>query len=431
MATTQKIRAEFPQKLSFLFQPKRYKVAYGGRGGAKSWAFARALLIKGAKEPLRIFCCREIQKTIKDSVHKLLKDQIESLNLKHIYSATDNAIKATNGTEFIFSGLANNSQLKSTEGIDICWVEEAHLVSKTSWEILIPTIRKEGSEIWVSFNPELEDDDTYKRFVISPPSESIVVKLDYRDNPWFPDVLEKERLDLYAKDPDAYQTVWEGQCRLVLEGSIFSKQLKAAYAENRITRVPYDASAPVDTYWDLGWADFTSIWFVQPLPLEFRVIRFYQNHLQDIDHYLSYIQSLGYSLREIYLPHDAKSASLAAGGRSIQSIINGKGFSCTVIPRITDKILGINAARTVFPQCYFDEKNCSDGLLALKRYRFEFDEDTGRYGEKPAHDWASHGADAFIQFGMEARLEPTMREIESMQNKKPYNPWAILETLRV
>lgn len=423
----QKIKAPFPDKFQPLFTPKRYKVYYGGRGGAKSWAFSRALLLLGAKQQLRIFCCREIQKTIRDSVHKLLKDQIPLLGLSHFYKPTDETIRGANGTEFIFAGLHNNTQLKSMEGVDICWVEEAHLVSKTSWEILIPTIRKEGSEIWISFNPELEDDETYKRFVLNPPSESIVVKVNWRDNPFITQTLLQEKDDLKAKDEDAYNTVWEGNCRLVLEGSIFSKQLKAAYADNRITRVPYDPSAPVDTYWDLGWADFTSIWFIQPMPLEFRVIRFYQNHLQDLDHYLSYIQSLNYSLRELYLPHDSKSASLAAGGRSIISIIRGKGFSCRSVERVKDKIQGINAARTVFPQCYFDEKNCADGLLALKRYRFEYDEDTGKYSDKPAHDWASHAADAFQQFGISARVAPTVRQIEESKNKKPWDIWAVLE----
>jgi phage terminase large subunit len=309
-------------------------------------------------------------------------------------------------------------------------VEEAHLVSKTSWEILITTIRKDNSEIWVSFNPELEDDDTYKRFVINPPPNSIVVEINWRDNPWFPEVLRQEKDDLKARDEDAYYTVWEGKCRLVLEGSIFAKQLKAAYSEDRIRQVPYDPTLPVDTYWDLGWADFTSIWFIQPGPLEFRVIRFYQNHLQDIDHYLLYLQSVGYPIREIYLPHDGAAATLASGGRSIRSIVKGKGFSCTVIDRIKDKIMAVNAARAVFPQCYFDQKNCADGLLSLKRYRFEYDEDTGKYGDKPAHDWASHGASAFEQFGIKARLEPVKQRIDIMSARPKYHPFDKLQQLR-
>ena len=167
--------AEFPEKLSILFDKARYKVLYGGRGGAKSWGVARALLILGCKSTLRILCAREFQTSIKDSVHKLLSDQIYALGLESFYEITQNSIRGKNGSEFAFVGLKNNvANIKSFEGVDICWVEEAQTVSKTSWNVLIPTIRKEQSEIWVTFNPELESDETYQRFVISPPDHAIV-----------------------------------------------------------------------------------------------------------------------------------------------------------------------------------------------------------------------------------------------------------------
>src|SRR5690606_19695553 len=163
--------AEFPSKLKPLFQPYRYKVAYGGRGATKSWGFARALLIQGAQRKLRILCTREVQKSIKDSVHSLLSDQIQAMGLGHIYQVLQTEIRGVNGTEFLFAGLSTQTveSIKSYEGVDICWVEEARAVSKRSWSILIPTIRKEGSEIWVSFNPELDTDETYVRFVVNPP----------------------------------------------------------------------------------------------------------------------------------------------------------------------------------------------------------------------------------------------------------------------
>src|SRR6185437_15618646 len=165
MASAHQIEANFPEKLSYLFKPKRYKVAYGGRGGAKSWGFARALLILGAQKPLRILCTRETQKSIGDSVHKLLDDQIKLLGLEKFYEVQKSAIIGANGTEFIFAGIRQNvHNLKSYEACDICWVEEAQTVSKSSWDVLVPTIRKEGSEIWVSFNPDLETDETYQRF---------------------------------------------------------------------------------------------------------------------------------------------------------------------------------------------------------------------------------------------------------------------------
>lgn len=208
------LRADFPAKLAFLFEPARYKVLYGGRGGSKSWGIARALLILGAQRKMRIFCAREIQKSIKDSVHKLLKEQIDELGLGSVYRVLETEIRGTNGTEFIFAGLhANKDSIKSIEGIDIAWVEEAQTVSAASWDILIPTVRKEGSEIWVSFNPDLDDDPTYKRFVVNPPPGAVVVQINWSDNPWFPDVLRDEMEHLYATDPEAAAHVWGGQTR--------------------------------------------------------------------------------------------------------------------------------------------------------------------------------------------------------------------------
>ena len=164
------VQAKFPDALSFLFQPSRYKVAYGGRGAAKSWAMARALIIKGAEKQIRVLCAREFQSSIQDSVHKLLSDQILALGLEAFYVIEKSTIKGLNGTTFGFEGIRNNvKELKSYEGADICWAEEAANVSKSSWEVLIPTIRREGSEIWISFNPELDTDETYKRFVLKPP----------------------------------------------------------------------------------------------------------------------------------------------------------------------------------------------------------------------------------------------------------------------
>lgn len=158
-------KVQFPAKLEFLFKPARYKVAHGGRGSAKSWGFARALLILAAQKPLRILCTREVQKSIKDSVHRLLSDQIQAMGLGHLYQVLETEIRGANGSLFVFAGLAQHTveSIKSFEGVDIVWVEEAQAVSKRSWDVLIPTIRKPGSEIWISFNPLLETDETYQR----------------------------------------------------------------------------------------------------------------------------------------------------------------------------------------------------------------------------------------------------------------------------
>jgi len=206
---------EYPKIYSFLIEKKaRYKCAYGGRGAARSWSFARALLLKGLDEKHLILCCREIQKSITDSVHRLLQDQINMLHLDRFYEVQKNTIRGLNGTNFIFEGLSQNvTKIKSIEGIDIVWVEEAEKVSEDSWAILIPTVRKEGSEIWITFNPDQDSDPTYKRFVLTHPPNSIIIKTSWRDNNWFPDVLRKEMEYDYHVDPDRASWIWEGETR--------------------------------------------------------------------------------------------------------------------------------------------------------------------------------------------------------------------------
>lgn len=214
------LRCELPKYAAPLFQPKRYKVLWGGRGKGASWSFARALLIMGAQRPLRVLCARELQRSIKDSVHRLLSDQIEALGLVG-YIITNTEIRHTNGTLFLFEGLRYNiNKIKSLEGVDVCWVEEAESVSKDSWETLIPTIRKEGSEIWITFNPDQEDDPTYQRFVVDPPPNAWVKKVSWRDNPWFPDTLREEKDYLYGVDPDAAEHVWEGETKKASDAQI-------------------------------------------------------------------------------------------------------------------------------------------------------------------------------------------------------------------
>jgi len=391
---------QFPQKLAFLFEPCRYKVCYGGRGGAKSWGIARALLILGAKSPLRILCAREFQTSIKDSVHKLLCDQIDSMGLTGFYEITDKSIRGKNGTEFFFVGLRNNvTNVKSIEGVDKCWVEEAQTVSKTSWNTLIPTIRKEESEIWVSFNPELETDETYQRFVLNSPENCKVIKINWSDNPWFPETLRLEKDALRDRDIEAYNTVWEGLCRQTVDGAIFARELQMSELENRITRVPYDATKPVHAVFDLGWSDATAIWFVQFIGMETRLIRYIEDSQKTISDYLAKMQTYGYVYDTLWLPHDAENKTLAAAGRSIDQIVRTAGYKTKIIPR-TPIVDSINAARTLFRNCWFDRENCHDGLQCLRHYRYDVDPETKQFSKQPLHDNYSHGADAFRMLGL-------------------------------
>ena len=204
---------ELPEKLLFfLTEHKRYKVAYGGRGSGKSWTVARCLILLAMQSKVRILCTRQLQTSIKDSVHKLLSDSIAMLGLDKFFDITRDTIRCHNGSEFIFKGIQNNvNEIKSIEGINYCWVEEAQSVSEESWSILIPTIRQEESEIWVTFNPDRDEDATYQRFIKHSPPESIIQLVNYYDNAWFPDVLRKEME--YDKEVDygKYEHVWLGK----------------------------------------------------------------------------------------------------------------------------------------------------------------------------------------------------------------------------
>jgi len=395
-------KAQFPVKLECLFQPEksRYRILYGGRGGAKSWGVARALLIKGAQRSLRILCAREFQTSIKDSVHKLLCDQIIDLGLEGFYEITQASIRGKNGTEFSFVGLKNNvANVKSYEGVDICWVEEAQTTSRLSWNILIPTIRKEGSEIWVTFNPELETDETYQRFVLHPPENSVVQKINWSDNPWFPETLMLEKDALRMRDVEAYNTVWEGICRQTVDGAIFAREMQMAELDGRITKVGYDPMKPVHAVFDLGWSDATAIWFVQFIGMETRLIRYHEDNQKTISDYLAKMQTYGYVYDTLWLPHDAENKTLAAAGRSIDQIVRGAGYKTKIIPR-TPIVDSINAARTLFRNCWFDRDNCYDGLQCLRHYRYEVDPDTKAFSKNPLHDQFSHGADAFRMLGL-------------------------------
>jgi len=395
-------RAEFPQKLQCLFVPEkaRYRTIYGGRGGGKSHSVAKALLVKGAMATLRILCAREFQTSIRDSVHKLLCDQIELLGLSTFYEITQNSIRGKNGTEFAFVGLKNNiANVKSFEGIDICWVEEAQTVSRMSWNILIPTIRKEDSEIWITFNPELETDETYQRFIVNAPENSVVAKVNWSDNPWFPETLRLEKDALRARDPEAYNTVWEGLCRQTVDGAIFAKEIQFAELDGRITRVPYDATKSVHAIFDLGWSDATAIWFMQFVGMENRLIRYFETNQETMSSILNKMQGFGYIYDTLWLPHDAENKTLAGNGRSIEEIVRNLGYKTRIVPKVPI-VDSINAARTIFSNCYFDRENCHQGLEALRHYRYEVDPDTGMFSKTPLHDNYSHGADAFRYIGL-------------------------------
>ena len=418
---TKKVDARFPPKLSLLFKKARYKVLYGGRGGSKSWGIARALLILGTQRPIRILCARELQNSIDDSVHQILSDQITHLGLEAFYEIQSKTIIGANGTKFNYEGLRQNiSKIKSYEGVDYVWVEEAQAVSKSSWEILIPTIRKEGSEIWVSFNPEFEDDETYERFVLNPPDSALVQEISFRDNPWFPKVLDDERLYLKKKDPDAYDHVWEGKCRKWLEGAIYANELRAVYDEKRVLDVEFDPNVPVHTAWDIGHTDDTAIWWFQVVMNEVHILECISFSGGDPSYFASQILGKkvfvniedgrikineGEDIPELahrreyqygvhWLPHDARAKTFSAHGKSTQQQLQAAIGNIRITPSLSRED-GIKVARTTFPNCYFDKTGCSEGLKALRKYRRELQKDEISLQLNPKHDWSSNLSDGF------------------------------------
>lgn len=415
MSEVQDIKITLPKKMQFLFKPHRYKVAYGGRGGGKSWAFAIALLILGYKGKIRVLCAREVQKTIKDSVHKLLCDMIELMQLHDHYQILNTEIKGRNGTEFSFIGLrhVDKNSMKSFEGANYCWVEEAHSVSKASWEVLIPTIRADGSEIWLSLNPELETDYTYEYFVVNPPPNAKVQKINWYDNPHLPQVLKDELEYKRQTDYDGYLHVWEGHCKQSLEGAVYADEMREATLQNRITQVPYCPEYPVHTFWDLGWRDCTSVWFVQVVPGtgEFRIIDFLQNSFKKPAWYAERLQNRGYVYAQHWMPHDSKHGTLASEGKTVAGLMKGYGFDIQQVPKISLED-GLGYARTIFSRCYFDENKCAEGLQDLRHYKYELDEKTNLFSKTPKHDEHSHAADAFRYFAVSVQeyREPRKRK---------------------
>jgi phage terminase large subunit len=388
--------AKFPAKLGFLFNKKRYKVARGGRGSGKSWGFARALLILGAQSPIRILCTREIQKSIQQSVHKLLSDQILALGLGGIYEVLNTEIRGKNGTEIYFAGLSNETaeSLKSFEGVDIVWCEEAQNISKKSWEILIPTIRKPGSEIWITYNPDLETDETHQRFTVNPPEDCISILMNYQDNPWFPQVLEQERLACKGKYPKDYPNIWEGKCRPAAEGAIYYDEMEAITVNNQIINLPYDPKLKVHVVVDLGWNDSMAIILVQRNISEIRIIEYIEDSHRKLTDYSQEMKDKRYNWGKLFIPHDGYNEDVKAA--SAYRILTDLGWTIPAREELIELNIenGIKATREIFPRCYFDREKTKRLVECLKRYRRVVPRNTNE-PRSPMHDEYSHGADAF------------------------------------
>jgi phage terminase large subunit len=383
---------------------ERYLVLKGGRGSAKSHSIARGLLILAGDIPLRVLCGREIQRSIRDSVHRLLGDTIAELQMDDHYQVMDTEIRGKNGSLFSFAGLAAHTvdTIKSYEGYDICWLEEAQSLSQKTLDVLIPTIRKPRSRFIVSMNPRLKTDPASKRWLIKPDQMTRVITMNWRDNPWFKDTeLEAERIAHKERDPDTYDHIWEGAHLPAVEGAIFFGEIQSAEAQGRIRDVPYDPMLKVHTFWDLGRADSTSIIMCQVVGSEIRIFDFIEDSNKALSHYVAELQERRYNWGDDYIPHDGFHRRIETG-KSTADLLQGFGRSVQRTPDV-GVLTGIQTAREVFPRVYVDKSKCERLIIHLQNYRWDVptnDKDATR----PRHDEHSHAADAWRYMCVSAHL---------------------------
>ena len=400
---TNDLEWDFTDNQQFLFESHRYKVMKGGRNGTKSWGAARALEVKGFEKPLRILCARETQTSIAQSVHQLLKDQTVLLGLDGFYDVLQNEIRGKNGTIFSFIGLSNltSHTIKSYEGYDICWVEEAALVTRRSWDILLPTIRKEGSEIWITFNPELDTDETWVRFIENTPDDCIVKDMSFDTNPWLTDTAEKERQTFLrmvasgARRQSDYDNIWLGQCKPAVDGAIYPDEITKVIEDGRLCNTPYNPKLKVHTIWDLGWNDKMAIIFVQVNANAVMVIDYIEDSHRTYESYVLQIKAKEYNLSGNWLPAvDGTNHSPILGVSPIE-YVNQLGLDADDkgVPNIGKK-QGIEAARQMFHRVYFDKVKCTPLFNRLRRYARNINQATDEPMDTRRDDNA-HGADAF------------------------------------
>jgi phage terminase large subunit len=390
-----------------LLYPSRYKGAWGGRGSGKSHFFAEMLVEQCLMQSgLRAVCIREVQKTLNESAKRLIEDKIESFGLGEkdgFRILRDQIITPGNGV-ILFQGMADHSaeSIKSLEKCSVAWVEEAQTLSARSLALLRPTIREEGSELWFSWNPRRKNDpvDAMLRGGELPTGVT-VVRANWSDNPWFPSVLEQERLDCLRLTPEQHDHVWEGGYATVLDGAYFAAALAKARLERRIGNVGPDPLLTYRVFADIGGtgakADTFVFWVVQFVGREIRVLDYYEAQGQPVQAHLEWLREREYTPRraQIWLPHDGSSQDRVFDV-SYERAFGSAGYNVEVVPNQGKgaAMARIESVRRMLPMCWFNEPKTIPGIDALGWYHERKDE-VRAVGLGPEHDWSSHGADAF------------------------------------
>ena len=424
------INIDIPAPFQELFQPSkkwRHYIYYGGRASAKSTTIAIFLLVEGMRRKVRILCTREYQNSIKESVHSLLASMIDKYKLNTWEVTNDKIRNLKTGSEIIFVGTHNNAQsIKSMENISIVWCEEASTMSEESMDILIPTIRAEGSFLIWTYNPITEFDPVWIRLAKNPDERTYVRKVnsDEVEALLSPEIIA-EREKMRKENPELFEHIYLGMPLTANTGSVFGKQLAQAREDGRIGKVPYDDSLGVYTAWDLGIGDATAIWFFQTTPGgEIHFIDHYESSGEDLGHYISVIQNKPYQYNKHFLPHDAKSRELQTNMTRVDFFRN-RGINNVEVLRPTKFTLGTDdislVARPKFSRCWFDEEKCKRGLECLRAYHFSYDEKNRLLRDKPEHDWSSHSSSAFI-YSLIAETEQV--EVQTKVQFRTFTPKA-------
>lgn len=406
-----KPRIELPAKLVPIFSgPAMYRGAWGGRGSGKTRSFAKMAAVQGARfaqanMPGVIVCGREFMNSLDDSSMAEVKLAIESEPwLAERYEIGDRYIRtADHRIDFAFIGLRHNlSSIKSKARIRLLWVDEAEPVSDTAWSTADNTVREEQSELWATWNPELKNSATHRRFRADPPPEAKFTALNWRDNPWFPLTLNKKRLEDKAKRPEQYPHIWEGEFVTVVEGAYFAACLTQAKAQGRISNVAADPMMTLRLFCDIGGtgkrADAFTIWVAQFIGREIRVLDYYEAVGQPGAAHLEWCRKRGYTpgKAQFWLPHDGDSHDKVYDV-SYASAFRSAGYEVEVVPNQGSgaAMSRVEAARRLFPSVWFNEKTTEAGRDALGWYHEKRSEDDRNIGLGPDHNWSSHGADAF------------------------------------
>lgn len=406
MRLSRTLRIDVAPVFEPLLHPARYKGAHGGRGSGKSHFFAENAVAKAVTPGTRIVCIREHQKSLKESAKRLIEDKIEAHGLGEAqgFRVLADRIETPGNGVILFQGMQDHTaeSIKSLEGFDIAWVEEAQTLSQHSLRLLRPTIRGDNSELWFSWNPRRINDPVDEMLRQgNPPTNSVVVQANWNNNPWFPDVLKQERLDCLRDTPDQYEHIWEGGYAMVTEGAYFARHLAEARAEGRIGVVTPDPHQTIRLFADIGGtgarADAFSMWAAQFVGQQIFLLNYYEAQGQDLATHLAWMRSEGYTpdRAQIWLPHDGATNDRVYDV-SYESAFKAAGYEVTVVPNQGKGAAKkrIEEARRLFPRMWFNEETTSGGIDALGWYHERLDP-VRQIGLGPDHDWASHGADAF------------------------------------